>query len=376
MEKRDLEHEQEMIALREKAEQQRRQQAEAQQRLEQEAGRNAGVEVKKLAPELAQAEEAVKQAAAATAEQRELAELRSERLRLKKDQAEHEVKAASERAKIAELERQRAELAVRQTQEDLQHVQEQRRQAERMHQAQAQCLADVKEELKKLFSGFTSEVLTGLFQKNQTAAYNAASSITSHGLSAQQLQAMGINSRLDFIERLQDSTVQVRKNNLKRKRYSSRDIRTGPATEVEFDTLFVHEKVDFEFTSPRSGHATIINLGTSGRFWLHLPNAHRPMPLIEGRRPYQVPGPELLPEDKLEAAGLAFYESGPAGWEYIVVIVSDDPLMETAVVGRSCDKAPVIELSPAELQGALDRLERMGRDHWAAGVAKFRVEAI
>jgi hypothetical protein len=36
--------------------------------------------------------------------------------------------------------------------------------------------------------------------------------------------------------------------------------------------------------------------------------------------------------------------------------------------------APVIELSPAELQGALDRLDRMGRDHWAAGVAKFRVE--
>jgi len=374
MEKRALEHEQEMIGLRGKAEQQRRQQAEAQQRLEQEAGRKADVEVKKLAAELAQAEEGAKQAAPATAEQRGLAELRIERLRLKKDQAEHEVKAASERAKIAELERQKAELAVRQAQEDLQHVQEQRRQAERMHEAQAQGLADVKEELKKLFSGFTSEVLTGLFQKNQTTAYNAASSITAHGLSAQQLQAMGIDTQLSFIERLQDSTVQVRKNNLKRKRYSTRDIVIGPAKEVEFDTLFVHEKVDFDLTSPRSGYVTIINLGTSGKFWLHVPNAYRPLPRIEGRRAYQVPGPELLPEDKLEAAGLAFYESGPAGWEYIVVIVSDEPLMDTAVLGRFRDQAPVIELSSAELQGALDRLERMGRDHWAAGVAKFRVE--
>jgi hypothetical protein len=185
---------------------------------------------------------------------------------------------------------------------------------------------------------------------------------------------MGINTRLDFIERLQASTVQVRKNNLKRQRYSTRDIVTGPAREVEFDTLFFHEKVDFEFTSPRSGYVTVINPGTSGKFWLHVPNAQRPMPRIEAGRPCQVPSPELLPEDKLEAAGLAYFERGPAGWEYIVVIVSDEPLMEAAVVARSRDQAPVIELSPAELQGALDRLERMGRDHWASGVARFRVE--
>ena len=373
-EKRALEHEQEMITLRGRAAQQHRQQAESQERIEQEAGRKADIEARKLEAELAQAEETARQAAAATAEQRELAELRVERLRLEKDQAEHGVKTASERAKAAELERQRAELAVQQAQEDLQGAQEQRRQAERSYQAQAQALGDVKEELKKLFGGFTSEVLTGLFQRDQRAAYNAAGSITAHGFSAQQLLAVGINTPLDFIERLQDSTVQVRKNNLKRKRYSTRDILTGPAREVEFDTQFVHEKVDFEFASPRSGYVTVINPGTSGKFWLHVPNAHCPMPRIEGGRTYQVPGPELLPEDKLEAAGLAFYESGPAGWEYIVVIVSDEPLMEAAVLGRSREQAPAIELSPAELQGALDRLERMGRGQWAAGVARFRVE--
>jgi hypothetical protein len=374
LERRALEHEQEMIALRGKAGQQHRQQAEAQQRLEQEAARKADIEAKRLAAELAQAEEAARQAAAATAEQRELAQLRIERLRLKRDQAEHEVTAASERAKTAQLEGQNAQLAVRQAQEDLQLVQEQRRLAEHSHQAQVQFLGDLKDEMKRLFSGFTTEVLTGLFQQNQTSAYNAANSITSHGFSAKQLQAMGIDTQLNFIERLQDSTVQVRKNNLKRKLYSTRDIVTGPAREVEFDTLSVHEKVDFEFASPRPGYVTVINPGTSGKFWLHVPNAYRAMPRIEGRRAYQVPGPELLPEDKLEAAGLDYYENGPAGWEYIVVIVSDEPLMETAVAGRSRDNAPLIELSPAELQGALDRLERMGRDHWAAGVARFRVE--
>ncbi len=272
------------------------------------------------------------------------------------------------------LEHEQEMIALRGNREEVQRLQEQRRQAELSYQAQAQSLRDLKEELKKLFSGFTTEVLTGLFQHNQSAAYNAASSITAHGFSAQQLRAMGISTKLDFVERLQDSAVQIRKNNLKRKRYSTRDTITGPAREVEFDTLLVHEKVNFEFASPRPGYVTIINPGTSGKFWLHVPNAHRPMPRIEGRRTYQVPGPELLPEDKIEAAGLAFYENGPAGWEYIVVIVSDEPLMETAVVGRSRDQAPVIELSPAELQGALDRLERLGRDHWAAGVAKFRVE--
>jgi hypothetical protein len=368
------EHELAMIALQEKAAQQRQAGAEGQRRVEQEAARMADIEAKRLAAELAQAEEAARQAAAATVQQRDVAKHRIELLCLKKDQAEHEVKAASERAKTAQLEGRNAELAVRQAQEDLQRAQEQRRQAELSHQAQVQFLGDLKEELKKLFSGFTPEVLTGLFQHNQTAAYNAASSITSHGFSAQHLQAMGIDTQLNFIERLQDSTVQVRKNNLKRQRYSTRDIITGPAQEMEFDTLAVHEKVDFEFASPRPGFVTIINPGTSGKFWLHVPNAYRLMPRIEARLTYQVPGPELLPEDKLEAVGLDYYENGPAGWEYIVVIVSDEPLMETAVASRSRDMAPVIELSPAELQGALDRLDRMGRDHWAAGVAKFRVE--
>jgi hypothetical protein len=289
---------------------------------------------------------------------------------------EHEVKAASERAKIAELERQNAEPAVRQAREDLQRAQEQCRQAERSYQAQAQFLGDLKGELKRLFSGFTPKVLTDLLGQNQTASYNAASSIASHGLSAQHLQAMGIDTHLNFIERLQDSTVQVRKNNLKRKLYPARDIVTGPARDMEFDTLLFREKVDFEFASPRPGYVTIINPGTSGKFWLHAPNAYRPMARIEGGRTYEVPGPELLPEDKLKAAGLDYYENGPAGWEYIAVIVSDEPLIEAAVAGRSSDKAPVIELSPTELQAALDRLERMGRDHWAAGVAKFRVEPV
>lgn len=374
IERQAKEHEFGMIALREKAEREREAGAEAQRRVEQEAERKAELEAKKLAAELVQAQEAAKQAAAATAEQRELAELRMARLRLEQDRAEHEVKAAAERAKLAELERRRAELAVQQAQQDSQDAREQGRQAEHLYQAQAQALGDLKAELKKLFSRYTSEVLSALFQPDRSAAYNAASSITADGFSAQHLRAMGINTRLEFIERLQDSTVQVRKNNLKRKRYSTRDLVTGPAREVEFDTLFFQEKVDFEFTSPRSGYVTVINPGTSGKFWLHVPNVKRPLPRIEAGRAYQVPSPELLPEDKLEAAGLAYFERGPAGWEYIVVIVSDEPLMEATVVARSRDQAPVIELSPAELQGALDRLERMGRDHWASGVAKFRVE--
>jgi hypothetical protein len=98
------------------------------------------------------------------------------------------------------------------------------------------------------------------------------------------------------------------------------------------------------------------------------------MPRVEAGVALHVPGPDLLPEDKLAAAGLAFYEGGPPGWEYIAVIVSDEPLVEPAILNRSRDKGPAIELSPAELDGILDRLDRMGRDRWASGVARFRVE--
>ena len=314
--------------------------------------------------------------------EKKLQELQHE---MEKGALDHELEMTALREKAARQRRQEAEgqqrsekeaadKAVTQAQAEVRRVQEQLQQADRSHQAQIQSLGVLKEDLKKLFEGFTSEILTGLFQRNQTAAYNAASFITANGFSAQQLQAIGITTRLGFIERLQASAVQLRKNNLRRKRYSTRDIVTGPAKEVEIDTLFAGEKVDFEFTSPRSGYVTVINPGTSGKFWLHVPNAYCPKPRIEGCHAYQVPGPELLPEDQLQAAGLAYYEGGPAGWEYLVVIVSDEPLMDAKTVGRSREEAPLIDLSPEDLQGALDRLEQMGRDRWASGVAKFRVE--
>lgn len=286
---------------------------------------------------------------------------------------EHEQSMLALRDKAEVQRRDQAEGVAVPVQAELRRLQEQQQQAQEAYQAEVHSLRELKEELKKLFSGYNPAVVAGLFQGDASTAYTAASSLTTHGVNHRHLPALGIVTPLNFLARLPASTVQIRKNNLKRRGYSTRDIVVGPAKEVEIETLRISEKVDFELVSPRAGFITVLNPGTTGRFWQHTPNVYRPMPRVEARRTYQVPGPELLPEENLRAAGLDYYERGPEGWEYLVVIVSDEPLRENGILSRSRDNAPAIELAPTELQSMLDRLERLGWDRCAVGVAKFRV---
>jgi len=88
---------------------------------------------------------------------------------------------------------------------------------------------------------------------------------------------------------------------------------------------------------------------------------------------YQIPGPELLPPDKLSAAGLEFLEVGPPGWEHMVIIVSDEPFLASDPLCRASPTAPLVALSRDELTALWDDMATRKRETWTAAALPFLV---
>lgn len=311
-------------------------------------------------------------------DQRELNILRvqqeQEKVRQEKAKAEAEVRAAADRAEIAQLERERAELDRRRAAEELQDAEARRKQLSGVQAKESDHIERLKGVLERVMTSFTAAFLQRLLSKEPGQVYDAAGWVTELGISAEDLKGLGIMTQQSFIERFQANTVQIRKVNLVTRDITTRSIIAGPVQELAVDTLPIRERVDFEFTSPRSGYVTIINPGTSGDFLLHAPNAYCPSARIEAHRPYQVPGPEVLPRESLARNDLAYYEDGPRGWEYLVVVVSDEPIVDESIVARSTPGRPIIKLSVDETYAIKDRLGQLRADRWASGVRKFWVD--
>jgi hypothetical protein len=59
-------------------------------------------------------------------------------------------------------------------------------------------------------------------------------------------------------------------------------------------------------------------------------------------------------------------EEGPPGWEHIVGIVSNEPVVSTDVLGRSTAEAPVVRLTPEEVALLFAKLEDSPAGTWSA----------
>jgi hypothetical protein len=136
-------------------------------------------------------------------------------------------------------------------------------------------------------------------------------------------------------------------------------------------TLPLGASLQFEFTTSRPGYVTFVNIGTSGNVFLQVPNQFVPPrgARVEAGRAYRVPGPELLP---LEEIG-GYHENGPAGWEHLAVIVSDQPLGLGAVAERPLTSGLFPALKPAELASLSHELTALPPSAWSAGVLSFLV---
>jgi len=153
------------------------------------------------------------------------------------------------------------------------------------------------------------------------------------------------------------------------------ELRTRDIGTKKVDSLAINSSLQFEFLSQRPGFATVLNIGTSGTVWLQSPNAYVGIDLarIEANQKHQIPG-RLLPAEDLARHGLAYVEVGPPGWEELVVIVSDEPLVTEMDVFGSTQDSPFVALSSDRIEQLLDQLAGLSDGGWSAGVLSFLVE--
>lgn len=141
------------------------------------------------------------------------------------------------------------------------------------------------------------------------------------------------------------------------------------------DSLSINSALQFEFFTQKSGYATILNLGTSGKTWLQCPNAYVGIEntKVDSGEKYRVPG-QLLPGDELMRNGLGYMEVGPPGWEELVVIVSDKPLVTEKDLFKSTSENPFMEVTQSRIDELLEQLSSLDEKSWDVGILSFLVE--
>jgi len=146
--------------------------------------------------------------------------------------------------------------------------------------------------------------------------------------------------------------------------------RTVKATKEEVKTLSEGESLAFRISVKRSGFMTLLNIGTSGEIFIHVPSA-----LLKGGKgyvksgeEYDIPGPELFPWKYW------YIEGGPAGWEHMVAFVSDSPLIEESTLMRSSEDEPLVKLTREEYETLFKKLaEELPSDAWSVCIESFLV---
>jgi len=156
--------------------------------------------------------------------------------------------------------------------------------------------------------------------------------------------------------------------NIQKRNLVTRDIGLTRA-----ETLQVNDSLEFEFSTERSGFVTLLNIGTSGSVYLHIPNVY--VNVMETKvnlnQVYYVPG-ELLP---LYEHGWNYIENGPSGWEHLAIIISDEPIpvVKNQLINRSKTDMAIVKLSGDEFEKLCTELSDWDENSWAVDVCSFYV---
>jgi len=223
----------------------------------------------------------------------------------------------------------------------------------------------------KMLAELPNNLLKQLADREEPTAHAARERLTSpeFGVHPEQLEMLGFRSTPQFLEEhlRRKSTADNRPIRIEKTQLQCRDI--GRA---KVNALPVNTSLRFEFEANREGFLTLLNIGTSGSVYLHVPNytAQRDVSRVTPGRPYSIPGPELLPWDIVGD----YVEIGPPGWEHIAVFVSDEPLLSEEVVQRSSPESPLVKLTGQELEQLLSLLQERTPNSWVVGICSFLVE--
>ena len=137
----------------------------------------------------------------------------------------------------------------------------------------------------------------------------------------------------------------------------------------EWNTLRQGESLDFSLVSSKSGVVTILNLGTSGKMTILVPNSLTGSDTIfvsaeQGVR-YRFPE-SFMPD--LDAG--SFVENSTSGLEGVYVIVTEEPLFNMEETG---DLTVLPCLSYDKVQETIDKLKDLDPQSWGAGCLEFEV---
>ncbi len=233
-------------------------------------------------------------------------------------------------------------------------------------------LADIRRALETLAS-LPGQVLAQVSSSDLSHAYNAVQgAVTLHDCPPALLARLGIRVGPQLLvgavsakEANDGALVQLTKPELR-----TRDIVTK-----RVQVLSINTSLQFELTSRRAGYVTFLNVGTSGKVWLHVPNAYvrADQTQVLADRTYQIPGDELLPWTSLRQRGLDYVEGGPPGWEHLVAIVSNEPLVAPEMVSRATPDHPFITLDAKEVEVLQSILADRPAAEWTACVLSFLV---
>lgn len=122
--------------------------------------------------------------------------------------------------------------------------------------------------------------------------------------------------------------------------------------------------VIFQVKSDHDCHLTLIDIGTSGKMSLLLPNALCANPTLKAGKPAHFPGPEFVE--------FAFTLTGLTGRERLIAIATTRPLggLPTATAGEV-----LATLTDSAISRIAQTVKALPGDQWSAAACEFTIEA-
>lgn len=288
-------------------------------------------------------------------------------------EADAEVEAARRDAEKATMEHEVVLARMRRDAETVKQVEELDRMANKRYEELVQGYNELQKTLEKI-ADIPGNLLAQLSSLDTQYAYAAAERLVSpeYSISASQLAGLGFQvDRQSLIEGLRDRSladpdgVTIQKND-----FISRDVGTA-----RVKGLPVNTPLRFEFRTNRSGYVTLLNIGTSGSVYIHIPNLFVSSEQAKARKghTYTVPGSALMPGERMDQLGLEYVEVGPPGWEHLAVLVSDEPLIDDSIAARANTEIPFVKLRKQELSDLFYAIMDAPNTAWSTGILSFLV---
>ncbi|MDO5308785.1 MAG: DUF4384 domain-containing protein [Planctomycetia bacterium] len=192
------------------------------------------------------------------------------------------------------------------------------------------------------------------------------------GVDAQTLAEEGATKSKEFVSATLAQRAQSKTLPTITTRFASlvpRDICPG----LKENTVRVGKPISFDFVSPVAGYLTIVNLGTSGRYFLHSPNyfIEPGNAKVPAQTNCEIPGKLLSPNGQISQED--YNELGPVGFEEVYVIVTPQPLVSAQELQELSYDSPCAELSLERMLQMIEALGELPADKCAVGAVSFFV---